>query len=341
LTIAKGIANQIRRFWFRAVPLESSHGRSKNLYFDRSALRPSRACSRLAICRSLSLTIATMPGSTDVQASRLKRLLNAIGIGLGGAGVVICIAGIVVVWIASSRLNRLTESVFAKIDQAMVVVHQRVAQARNRVAEAKISTADLQESLRDWAQRAASQRLALESNAAEKCERLTTTLQQADRWLEIAESSAGLVQGLLSVETLTSAPSDSTLLSPLIAEIGSLRGQLASATEAAMTIRDRIVVTGDEKSVGERVERALQLALRVVATLEPLSSRFDAFATRLSATRSQLQEFKAGTDLWTLRIAIALTLFILLMAAGQVALCRLAWNGWSCTKSSSASDAVP
>jgi hypothetical protein len=259
--------------------------------------------------------------------SRLKSSLFVVGICLGSVGFATCVAGMIILWIVSARIDRVRETVFSKIDRAMVVVHQRVAQTRDRVAEATITAAEIEEKLRDWAKGTASERLAVHLNAAEKSERLASALRQADQWLESAESSAGLVQALLSIDNSKDEPSRATSVDPLVEEITFLRAHLAEAIQIAASIHDRIAGASNERPAGERVEQVIRLALRVAATLGSLKSRFETFADRLSVTQDEFQGLKRRTQRWILAIAVTFTLLIMLMAAGQTALCVLAWTG--------------
>jgi hypothetical protein len=120
---------------------------------------------------------------------------------------------------------------------------------------------------------------------------------------------------------------DTTSVDGLIEEIASFRSQLAEATEFVARIHERTAEASEEKSLEERIEQAVQLALRVVATLGSIDSRLEKFENRLSETQKNLQELKTKTHRWILVVTIGITLLMVWMAAGQVALCLLAWNG--------------
>jgi len=204
-------------------------------------------------------------------------------------------------------------------------VGQRVAQTQERVAAARISTEEITGTLRDWAKREVGQRVAERLNAAEKSERLASIIEQADNWLEVAESSVGLVQDMLSINASSGAPSETTPIDQLLSEITSLRGQLAGATKIIADIHDRLAEANDAPP--ERIEQLAQIALPVVATLGSVDSRLNNLSDRLSAAQSRLQDLKTRSWRWILMVTVAVTLLIVLMAAGQVALCRLAWVG--------------
>ena len=256
-----------------------------------------------------------------------KRLLNLLALFLGFIGLVGCFALVVGVWIISARLGQVTENLFGELDGSLVVVGERVAQTQDRVEASKITTEGIEKTLKDWTKKEAGERLALRLNAAEKTEQLASTLQQADHWLEVSESSVELVQQALSMGSLAGAPMDTTSVDGLIEEIASIRSQLAEATELVARIHERTAEASEEKSLEERIEQVVQLAFRVVATLGSIDSRLEKFENRLSETQKNLQGLKTKTCRWILVVTIGITLLMVWMAAGQVALCLLAWNG--------------
>jgi DNA repair exonuclease SbcCD ATPase subunit len=141
-------------------------------------------------------------------------------------------------------------------------------------------------------------------------------------------SSVDVVQELLSMSASAGAPTDTTFVDELREQIESLRAQLAEATEFVGRIQKRITEVSDVKSPEERIEQAVQFALRVVTTLSSIGPRLEKLANRFSVASSQLQELKQRTQRYRLGLTIGITLFTVWMAAGQAALCRLAWNGW-------------
>ena len=92
-------------------------------------------------------------------------------------------------------------------------------------------------------------------------------------------------------------------------------------------LQDWSADTNNERLTEERFGQAAPLALRVVAALASLEPRLTKVTDNISAAQSKVQNLKAKTQSWILVITIGVTLLILLMAAGQIALCRLAWTG--------------
>jgi hypothetical protein len=110
-------------------------------------------------------------------------------------------------------------------------------------------------------------------------------------------------------------------------EIASIRAQLTEAMEVIGRIHERLVAASEEKSPTEKVEQAVQFTLRLGATLGDIGPRLQKIADKLSHAQGQVQDAKTGAQRWIHGVTIGVTLLILLMAAGQIALCRLSWTG--------------
>ncbi len=257
---------------------------------------------------------------------RPNSLIKVAGLVLGGTGAALCIALIVLAWIAGNRLGRASERLFSSADRALVAVRERVVQTRERVAASKEAAADIERSLLEWTRQEVSQRLASQLDLAAKTERLVSAVQQAEIWLEVAESSVGLVYEALANGTLASPPAKTAALDGLSEEIASLRAQLTEATEVFDRIRDR-VTTQSSELLDARIEQEIPFARRVAATLGSMDSRFGKVEARLTTAHSRLHDLGARARWWILVATIGVTLFLLWMAAVQAALCWLARTG--------------
>src|SRR5262245_24245337 len=89
----------------------------------------------------------------------LMRLVGLLALALGLVGVTACAAGAYGVWKVQSRLNRANEKVFAAVDHGFAAAQERVPTVQERVKQAKITTDDLSDALRDWTKREARERV--------------------------------------------------------------------------------------------------------------------------------------------------------------------------------------
>lgn len=151
-------------------------------------------------------------------------------------------------------------------------------------------------------------------------------MQQADDWLEVSESSAKLAQQALQLGISLGARIDTQVVDGLIDEIASLRGELGDATKLVENLHERAAAMAEGEVPQERVQQAIELAVRVAATLSSIDARLDRFGDRLLAARENVQELQSGTLGWIRIAAIMLSLLIAWMGAGQLALCYFAWN---------------
>jgi flagellin-like hook-associated protein FlgL len=274
------------------------------------------------------------------MASR-RRLILLVALGLGLVGSIVCTAAIIALWSASARLRHTTEAVFAKVDGSLVTIQERAERTQERVKASAITTESIASSLKEWTKREAGQRLALQMNLAEKSDRLSFAMQQADDWLELSASSAQSVQQALSMISALGAQIDTGIIDAVIEEIASIRSQLAEATEFVENLHERTAAMGEDNPPEERIEQAVQLALRVIATLGSIDSRIERFENRLLQTQKNLQVLQIRSIKWIQVVTIAITTLIIWMAVGQVALSCLAWNHLRSKRGSTVDDHPP
>jgi hypothetical protein len=257
---------------------------------------------------------------------RPKLPIKVVAVSLGSLGTALCLALIVLSWIAGNRLRRATEGLFGSAERALIAVQQRVIHAHEQVSAATEAAADIENSLLEWIKREASQRQVLQLDVTGKTERLASTLQQADLWLEVAESSLGLVREALASDTVASPPAKTEVLDRLIEDLASLRAQLTEAAEIVDKVHERL--TGPiSESLEARIEQGRLFTRRVAAKLSSINARVGMVEERLSAAHTQVRDLGARAQRWILVAEIAVTVFLLWMAAGQLAFCLLAWIG--------------
>ncbi len=257
----------------------------------------------------------------------IGRIFGMLAFVLGFTGFVGCLAAIVFACIASGRLSHVADPAFGIVDRSLVAVEKRVGQTQNRVEAAKITTEGIEKSLKSWSKKATGERLASRLDVAKKTERLTATLQQADRWLDVSQASIELMQQVMAMVNATGAPSDVTVGDGLTEEITSLRRQIAQATQFAESIYQRTTEANEEEPREERIEQAVRLALRVVATLGSINVRLKVLEGRLSQTRVNSQRRQITIRRWILGATFGIVLLFVWMAVGQAALCTYGWKG--------------
>jgi hypothetical protein len=253
----------------------------------------------------------------------VKRVFRLLALCLGLIGSLACIAAMIGAWYVEARLCRATDRLFEKLGGTVGAVQTRVVRVRERLQDSKVTAEDLAESLKQWTKQEALDRVAMRLDAGKKTEKLTSILQQTDDWLEFSESACGLVEQAMSI----AVPADANRLEGFVEELAGLREWLADATETVGRIRDSLTKENDAekgengtKPLGPRIEKGVELTLRVAVILGSMDHQLRELTDRLSHAQQYLQESNA-TALHRIRLAtIAVTLFILWLGAGQLAL---------------------
>ena len=259
----------------------------------------------------------------DVSKRVLHLLLLMTGaIGLGG-----CVAAVAGTWGINARIGRLTGNAFEAVDDSLTATAQRLAATQTRVDSLQITAHDVEQSMKRWTAAQARERLAARLEVDERAERLASGLAQADHWLEVAESSAQLVQRALEVVSSLGAPVQMDRADRLPEELTALREQLTSARDSVKQIRERSAEADDEASSAGRLTEAVQFALRVTATLGAIDARLAGLHERITDIRSKTHDAERTLLRWVRAAAIGITLLVAWTAAGQGALCYIGWRG--------------
>ena len=80
--------------------------------------------------------------------TRARRFIAFVALAAGGAGVLVCLAGIVGLWLARARIDGATEQVFAQIDRMFLATGDNVKLFQQRVRAAKITSEEIAQTLK-------------------------------------------------------------------------------------------------------------------------------------------------------------------------------------------------
>lgn len=254
-----------------------------------------------------------------------KRVGALLALALGALGVVACTAGVYGVWLLGCRFETANERVFAALDKRLASTQERVRGVQKRMKEARISTSEITQSLRDWSTGKAEQRLLLQFEIARRAECLASHLRTADSWLETSTESTQAVQNILEFRKLAGGQVDPASLDDVLASLGSLRNTLQQAESKVDEIRAFAAGKGGE-SEANRLARATKLLGRIVVTIGELDTRLDEPVARLSELRTDTQSLKTTTSNYIHWTTIGCYAILAWIAAGQIALCRCSWQ---------------
>jgi hypothetical protein len=256
-----------------------------------------------------------------------KQLLRVLVLLFSFVSFATCVAAVIGLLVVGPRLSAATQDIFRTVNDALAVVREKVERSHDRVIDSKITAESIEESVKKWSRQEAGERLAEQLEVEKNAAQLATVLVQADQWLELSESSAVIAKHAMSAVGTTTAQDYQVSIESLIEQIAALRVQVANATAAVGSIRERAAGYDSETPSDQRIDAVLQLARRLFVTLGSIDTRLADFAHALSGTQRDLRQMELTTVRWILIARIGFSLLVAWLAAGQVCLLVHAWRG--------------
>ncbi len=256
-----------------------------------------------------------------------KRLSGLFLVGLGAIGILVCLAGIAGVWIAASRLQQVNSRVFRQVDQLIVQVDKRAAQARDAVGGTRNLVDALKQTLQESATELLAERVASLPEIDNLERRLASAMERTNGLVEVSASTAELIEQLLATIGAI-APERSVDLkvsSELMATIRATRESLANAFERLADVQRRLAEVRQKRDVDVNLSEITKLSLGIVAKLDVVQEQIVTFRSRLDETKSRLAQFQDRMRNW---ILAGQSLILLLMAWGGAGQYCLLLQGW-------------
>ncbi len=251
-----------------------------------------------------------------------KRLSGLILLGLGALGMAVCLAGIAGLWIIASNMQQINSRLFRQVDQFIVQVDRRAAQAGDAVG----GTRDLVEALKRTLKESATELLAGRIASLPEIEniehRLASAMERTGDLVDVSASTAELLEQLLATigDIASERNVDVQGSSDLMATIQSTRESLANASERLADVQRRLAEIRQKKGIDVNLAEITKLSLGLVAKLDFVQSQIAAFRGRLDATKSRAAQLQKRISNWILAGQCLILLLIAWVGAGQFCL---------------------
>jgi len=260
---------------------------------------------------------------------RFSKRLGALLVAAGGAfGTILCLAAIAAAWLVAARLSDLNEFARDGIGRSSAAVHARLVNAQQLVARSKITSENVRQSVTDWTKQTAAKRVATKLDIQTKADQLDAGLAEIDRYLEVAGAAADGIHGTIVLARKLGVRVDEAAIDPAQTKLAALRLQISEASETLADIRRRVADVADGEPLGERAQRIVQLALRIVATVGEIDNRLAEAAQRLVDTQARARESKANVNFWILVGQFVVFAAMAWLALGQAVLAQRGWNAF-------------
>lgn len=248
----------------------------------------------------------------------MHNLIRWIGITIAVLGVVVCLGAIIAGWVYYPSTVEKIESVYSQVDDVLMQAEERIHFVGEKVHTVNELTANYQVDLRNWAETEKND----EDHFGHRAEIVVARIQQLQEGLDFAET---LILNAQKLTVTFRKKRENTPLKSLLNELAELKTIVAKLVESA----NKIGLENDDptirEKIEERIEKALSEVVHAITLFETADQRLQNLEDKVQEVhqKSSNLEHRLLRDLWWGRIV--LTIYMIWMAIGQVALGTLAW----------------
>lgn len=252
----------------------------------------------------------------------MKPVIGWLAVVLGVLGVVLCVAGLVAVWVYYPLGQEKTEEIYAKIDETLEQADERIQIARERVVTINAMTADFRTSLTEWL----TDRQLDQEHVGRRAEIIAAHLHQARDGLDFAASFLQKVRSAQRVAHPFKKETDTEQLDVLLQELAKVQEHVAEVVNSVDEIRQQAAESGDTAQLEATIEQALGKIVQVMEIIDSAEEKLETLSSKVTGARSKAEELEARVqrDLRWGRAGASIVLPW--MALGQIALCILGWR---------------
>ncbi len=262
---------------------------------------------------------------TSVKMPLVKRSARMLAFLFGGLGVLGCLAAVIGIWYVDDRLCETTVALTDRLDGSLDRVHDGIDHATQRLDASKLRANDFQVALKNWSTLQATEQVRVRLNVDERVEQLGTVVQQANAWLESATASVEVVKQTIMLANTAGRDIQTKPVETLLSELSALQTQVQEIRQFVDDFQSQAGQEETDAALQGYLERARQLALRILASLDVVQSRLAGFDAKVSNAQLYMQDVEERTLRWIHIVTITCAVLVLWVLAGQVALFRLGW----------------
>lgn len=256
------------------------------------------------------------------------KVLQATARLLGALGLIVCLAGIAGVWIVRAPVDTARQQAFEKVDESLERIDGRLIRVQGLAIDARVSLDKLREqaaeAVRSEATERVAEQLADRLQLQIRADELASALRQGEALLDSSDDVVQYIEQTLLLAERLGAAIDAESVKPLRARLEELTKQLAGAAGTLEQASLRLAGEGESSADLDDEHRR-----QIVAIVARLVSTFGQVDERLNSARNCIVDARAATGRLEMQLrrqilwaAIAATLFLLWMTAGQFSLLR-------------------
>lgn len=243
----------------------------------------------------------------------MKRIFGSLGVVLGAVGILACLAGVVFVWWFSTRyLSQASETARA-VESILTTANTRFARLNAGVTETRQRIAGV----RDAARAVAKDGSRADPAFKARVEALATSLVAR---IERAEDMATMLNG--TVEVVATMTENAKTTDDLRAAEAVLKKTAASLED----VRQKLADASAEENIERAAKGVENLADSLEAVLNEVARGVGEVTGLLAKGRTEVESLRKALVFWQTWGPTLLTLILVWVALGQVALLAWCWS---------------
>lgn len=241
---------------------------------------------------------------------------------LGAAGVLLCLAAVVTVWVARSPVERARQQAFVKVDESFARIDARLVRVGRLAEQSRVTLDDLRQRVAEAAPAAAVEQAAERLQLQSRADQLAAVLRQGQTLLDSSDDVVQYIEQTLQVAGNLGAAVDPQAVAPLREQLGELAEELGDAAAKLETAGNLLSGNADDAEAPEGRRQVVETVGKLVATFGNVDERLGNTRDLVTSSRAAVEKFSGRLGRQLLWTAIVATVIALWMGVGQVCLWR-------------------
>jgi len=242
-------------------------------------------------------------------------------------GILLCLAGIVAVWLLKRPADGVADAVFTTIDQSLDFTNVQIERVQAALERGRQRTAGVVQRAQRLAQSQADAP-ADGSLLAELLE-IVEALKAAETWLESGQATAQGIARLSQIAAASpyAAAHEESAVVALVQRLHEIAEEVAQTLEQLQVLRQKLV------DAGERAQLVRDVALQLVARIADLDTRLTGVVTRLEVSKTRIaqtqirmSQLDRRVGRWILAVAVGISVVLAWFGVSQVGMLSRGWN---------------
>jgi len=261
----------------------------------------------------------------------VRRSLGVGSLLLSVLGLILCLAGIVGIWIVRSRVEAAGEAVLGAAEDSLAFVDDKLDRVKQILNRSQEPVGLLSKAAKRLQRKDPEAKKEVTSLLLTLDEKVFQELKTAQSWLDSAHAVAVGV-GRVSQAVVSSdyaASHQDTVGMAMAQRVQEPSESVAEILAKLQVVRQELIQLRDTAGVAREV--AIRIMTRLVdleTRLNHLASRIERLDARVAETRDDVGDLKQSFPWWTTVVALVITLFLVWLAVSQAVMvrqgCRLA-----------------